>query len=262
MSEKETIHYDFEEDSTPDCLSEKSEQRFRDGWRKAGGARQIEIRFPDGRSTVRYSQVFLKAEAADGGARRVRRCLGLEPGQRPAHWADFRPCEHWLQVFGEDEELMESLVGFVREAERAGEAMVLIATADHRHLLTRLLVADGMDVTAALSDQRLVVLDAETTLDRFLVNGWPDAAAFETVIGALVNRARGSGRRVRAFGEMVGILWERGQGAAVMRLEHLWHVFCQRQEVALFCAYPRRGFDRGSVDALQAICAAHTRVIG
>ena len=262
MPDKETITYDFEEDTTPERLSEKSERRFKEGWRKAGDPRQIEIRFPNGRSTVRYSQVFLKAAPADGGAWRVRRCLGLEPGASAVPWGEFRPCEHWVQVYPEDDDLMESLVGFVRDGERAGDAMVLIASSDHRQMLTRLLAADGMDVEAAIAGDRLILLDAESTLESFMAQGAPDPEKFRAVIGAAVARARSSGRPVRAFGEMVAILWDRGQHAAMMQLEHIWHVYCQRDDLALFCAYPRRGFDARSIDALQGICGAHSRVVG
>lgn len=261
MPDKDRISYDFEEDASLTRLKEKSDRRFESGWRKASDPRQIEIRFPNGRSTVRYSQVFLRAEPMDGGARRARRCLNAD-ARRKVPWTEFRSCDHWVQVYGGEPDLMDSLVGFVRDAERAGEAMILIATPEHRQQLTRLLVAAGINVNSAMAEDRLFLLDAEATLGRFMVDGWPDAAKFETVIGGAVARARASGRKVRAFGEMVAILWDRGEHAAMMQLEHFWHVFCQREDLALFCAYPRRCFSEQTFDSLHAICTAHTRVVG
>lgn len=261
MPDREHITYDFEQDAREEALREKSESRFREGWRKAGECRQIEIRFPNGRRAVRFSQALIKAEPADGGQRRVRRCLGLEPAQS-IPWRDFHACDHWLQVYGKDDDLIDALVNFVCEAERARDAMVVIATPRHRQDLTRQLVARGVDVNLALAEGRLRVFDADATLSRFLVGDHIDAQVFEAVVGDIVERARTSGRRVRAFGEMVGLLWERGQRNAMLQLEQLWHVFCQRRDLALFCAYPRRGFGPQHSPILGEICAVHTRVVG
>src|SRR5688500_19228341 len=49
-------------------------------------------------------------------------------------------------------------------------------------------------------------------------------------------------RSVRAFGEMVAVLWANGHNGATVRLEHLWHAFCQSEAFSLFCAYPKTGF--------------------
>jgi len=66
---------------------------------------------------------------------------------------------------------------------------------------------------------------------------------------------------VRAFGEMVAILWAQGNSGATVRLEHLWQDLCQEQNLALFCAYPRCGFTLDSAQSIEDICAAHSRVI-
>ncbi len=56
-------------------------------------------------------------------------------------------------------------------------------------------------------------------------------------------KTRRDGRRVRAFGEMVAVLWDQGQNAATVRLEHLWHKLCpEEKDFSLFCTYPKAGF--------------------
>lgn len=261
MPDRESISYHFEEDASPERLKEKSERFFEEGWRKAGELRQIEIRFPDGRSTVRFSQAFLKSEPRDGRERQLRRCLGREESGR-IHWHEFKPCDHWLQVYGDENDLLESLLGFVREGLKAGDPLVLIATPEHRTALSDLLAADGVDMEAAARDRRITLRDAEETLASFMVKGCPDFRRFEAVIGAILQQVRRPGRKVRAFGEMVALLWERDERSAMMKLEHMWHVLCQRENIALFCAYPRCGFGPGSQELLRGICAAHTRVVG
>ena len=61
-------------------------------------------------------------------------------------------------------------------------------------------------------------------------------------MSGLLTRGRAGGRRVRAFGEMVAVMWARGEQGATVRLEHLWHRLCQSEAFSLFCAYPRIGF--------------------
>jgi hypothetical protein len=66
---------------------------------------------------------------------------------------------------------------------------------------------------------------------------------------------------VRAFGEMVALLWERGDQAATVRLEHLWNDFCRMQTLLLLCAYPRRGFPRHASESITEFCAIYSKVI-
>lgn len=66
---------------------------------------------------------------------------------------------------------------------------------------------------------------------------------------------------MRAFGEMVALLWERGDQAATVRLEHLWNDFCRMQTLLLLCAYPRRGFTRHASESITEFCAIYSKVI-
>ncbi|HEY0897336.1 MAG TPA: MEDS domain-containing protein, partial [Sphingobacteriaceae bacterium] len=69
------------------------------------------------------------------------------------------------------------------------------------------------------------------------------------------------GRKVRAFGEMVAVLWAEGNSGATVQLEHLWNEFCSNMELTLFCAYPKSGFTDAPESSLQQICRAHARII-
>ena len=95
-----------------------------------------------------------------------------------------------------------------------------------------------------------------------MIDGWPDETRFHETVDRIIVRARGPGRPVRAFGEMVALLWARGEQAATVRLEYLWNKLLKQERFPLFCAYPRVGFSQDAPVSLRAICAAHTRVIG
>ena len=144
---------------------------------------------------------------------------------------------------------------------KEGDAAIVIATPAHRRELDRRLIEMGLDVAAARSSDQFISLDAEETLARFLVNGWPDEDFFAAVVDDLLGRARRDGRNVRAFGEMVAVMWAKGFQGATVRLEHLWQHLCQREAFSLFCAYPRAGFTENPSDWIARICDAHSKVV-
>lgn len=176
-------------------------------------------------------------------------------------WAELAPSEHIVQIYSDATILMDTLEGFVAGGIRAGDAVIVIATPEHRELLTQRLSALGIDPLAARFAGSFVALDAEETLAKFMVGGWPNDDRFHEAIDALLQRPRREGRRVRAFGEMVALLWARGNNGATVRLEYLWHKLVELEHFSLLCAYPKSGFSRGSAASLHGIFAAHSRAL-
>jgi hypothetical protein len=177
-----------------------------------------------------------------------------------AFWAELSACEHFVQIYEADDVFMDTLSGFIGGALRQDEGAVVIATPAHVEELRRRLELDGFDVKAAMADDQLLLLDAEKVIAQFLVNGWPDEDKFAQIVRDTLARAGRGGRRVRAFGEMVAIMWAKGYCAATVRLEHLWHNLCQQEAFVLFCAYPKSGFTESPVDSIARVCAEHSKV--
>jgi hypothetical protein len=94
-----------------------------------------------------------------------------------------------------------------------------------------------------------------------MVGTWPDEQRFADTISRFLARAAVRNRRVRAFGEMVALLWARGDVAATVRLEHLWNDICAQVPLPLFCAYPRVGTTMNPSRSMVDICTAHSRII-
>ena len=78
----------------------------------------------------------------------------------------------------------------------------------------------------------------------------PDAPVFLGLAGDVIAQARGSGRypKVRWWGEMVNVLWERGDVAASMELEDQFDHLAHEHEIAIFCSFVMDNFD-GDVHA-------------
>ena len=176
-------------------------------------------------------------------------------------WGEISPCEHLVQFYDADNVFVDTLFGFVGGGLAAGEAVIVIATPAHLQVLERRLTAGGHDVERARAADQYIPLDAEDTLARFMKDGWPDDERFFSVVRRLVERARKNHPKVRAFGEMVALMWARGEHGATVRLEHLWHQLCGSEDFSLLCAYPRAGFTQNASSSLDEICAAHSRVV-
>jgi hypothetical protein len=176
-------------------------------------------------------------------------------------WGEVSPCDHILQLYDDDEKFFDSLEVFVSEGLTQGDAIVVIATPAHRRGLDLRLKKKGYDLSEAIKSNRYTSLDATETLSRFMKDEWPDDEEFENVIRSILIKARGDGRHVRAFGEMVALLWSEGRSAATVRLEYLWNNLCRAEGFSLFCAYPKIGFTSDPQLSLEEIRAAHSRII-
>jgi DcmR-like sensory protein len=176
-------------------------------------------------------------------------------------WAEIAPCDHVVQIYENDAVFLDALAGFVGGGINAGECVILIASETHLNALEKRLKSFGVRVDTLIKDDRYIPLNAEETLSKFMVNGWPDEDLFNKTVSDLINRAGLRNRRVRAFGEMVAVLWAQGLAGATVNLEHLWNKFCEKQAFSLFCAYPKSGFTQDINESINNICGCHSKMI-
>ena len=179
---------------------------------------------------------------------------------------DLRPGSHVVKFYAEDESLIDSLSRFIGSALVAGRTAVVIATDDHRNDLAQHLKDRGFDISGALKRGRFISLDAEETLSKFMLEGWPDQARFAATVGGIIAKAQGAAvgenPRVVAFGEMVNLLWSQGKYEAAIQLEHLWNDAIKTHSFSLLCAYPITAFDHEEhLKPFLDICKHHSAVI-
>jgi hypothetical protein len=176
-------------------------------------------------------------------------------------WGEIAPCDHVVQIYESDGIFLDALTGFVGGGIKSNDCVIVIATAAHLRALRERLESYAIHVDDLIEEGRYVPLDAEETLSKFMVNSWPDEALFNITVSTLIEKAHCNNRRVRAFGEMVALLWAKGNSGATVRLEHLWNRFCERASFCLFCAYPKNGFTEDLNNSIQHICGAHSKLI-
>jgi hypothetical protein len=172
------------------------------------------------------------------------------------------PGQHVAQCYTDPAFLVRAVSKYAGEGLRRGDAVLLVATPAHALAITRRLRTDGHPVTDCTRRGQLVLLDAEETLGRFLVDGEPDRARFRAVIGGAVAACKAAGRgRVRAFGEMVDLL-RRTSLAAALRLETLWNELLDAEGIALVCGYSIDTFAPGVYGGLlQRVLSAHSHLV-
>jgi MEDS: MEthanogen/methylotroph, DcmR Sensory domain len=172
---------------------------------------------------------------------------------------------HFVQVYEADEVALADNVGrYLWEGLRRGEGALVIVTPEHRELFSGHLDHLGADLAALLGSRQLIFWDAEQTLAQFMESGQPDWQRFEMVIRSAMRQVRTSAgaEGLRAYGEMVGILWKARQFAAVIRLEQLWNRLLEQSSFSLYCAYAIDVFGKEfEVGNLDGVLCAHTHLV-
>jgi hypothetical protein len=166
-----------------------------------------------------------------------------------------------VQIYESDEVFLNLLTGFVRNGVDAGDCVIVIATAEHIKSVESSLASSNYNVSQLISNNRYIPLDAEVSLSKFMINDWPDENLFNEFVSDAISEPHGQGKQIRAFGEMVAVLWAKGQVGATVRLEQLWNKFCETQAFCLFCAYPKSGFTQDASESVMHICGAHSKMI-
>jgi hypothetical protein len=174
------------------------------------------------------------------------------------------PRDHIVQLYQDQQFLNRAVCRFAAAAIENGEGVILVPTVAHWDAFRPRLESEGVDVKAAEKRGQLTVVDADNLLPTFMRDGMPDSPMFLGLAQNVVSQARGGGRypKVRWWGEMVNILWERGDVAASMQLEDQFDHLAHEQDIAIFCSFLMDNFN-GDVHArmLPRLSENHSHLI-
>jgi signal transduction histidine kinase len=176
-------------------------------------------------------------------------------------WRPPENSEHVVMFYDDDSFLLDSLVGFIGSALRAGQRGIVVATPEHLAGAAARLALLGISVDEASAAGQYVARDARETLARFMVDGSPCAADFEAVLDELLDGTSACAPP-RIFGEMVALLAADGAFDAALALESLWNQGRATRPFSLLCGYPMALFGANSraTDLTQA-CQVHSAVV-
>lgn len=155
------------------------------------------------------------------------------------------PCDHVVQLYQDEDFLSRAVCRFAGGALANGEGIILVPTLTHWNAIRPRLEAEGVDVKAARERGQLTVVDADECLPRFMRNSMPDSSIFLGLAADVIGQARAGVRyeKVRWWGEMVNVLWERGDAAASMNLEDQFDQLAKKHDIAIFCSFLMDNFN-------------------
>ena len=169
---------------------------------------------------------------------------------------------HAVRFYDTKESLCRIVAEFLGEGFVTGQPGLVIATPEHCAGIVAELRARHFDVDGMQTAGDLLLLDAEKTMSAFMVDGMPDAELFKakaTEAISQVSRGR-TDCTIRAYGEMVDLLWKNGHSVAAVRLEMLWNKLAMTHDFSLLCGYAMGNFYKDA--SINEICQQHTHVVG
>ena len=163
--------------------------------------------------------------------------------------AEAAPRDHIVQLYQDQGFLNRAVCRFAGAALSNGEGIISAPTLPHWNAIRPRLEAEGVDVDAARQRGQLTVVDADATPAALHAGRHAGFPVFLGVAGEAIAKARGGGHysKVRWWGEMVNVLWERGDVAASMNLEDLFDQLAHKHDIAIFCSFLMDNFN-GEVD--------------
>jgi CheY-like chemotaxis protein len=171
---------------------------------------------------------------------------------------------HELEVFGDDESLLYSLVNYVKRALDAQSTAIVMASAEHLVGMRGRLRLEGVDISDSIRRGNYIQVDVHDLLSSFMTDGRPDSVRFEQISGGLIREAikRNKGE-VAVCGECAPILWSEGKFQAAIDIERLWDRLARMYPVHTLCGYTQdHGVDLEKHPSFPRICSHHTAVRG
>ena len=172
-------------------------------------------------------------------------------------WPSHQRVSHAVDLYADDAELLSHVTAYVIDGLAQGETCLVVATPQHRAGLRQRLALAGLGEHGG----RLLELDADEVLRRFLRDDWPDPALFDLAVAEVLRTLLRQGGRVRVFGEVVGLLHARGMLPAALQLEKLWEQLQRELDFPLLCAYPLVGCDEQDAELREHVLALHPHVV-
>ncbi len=168
---------------------------------------------------------------------------------------------HDVHFYRSDAQLTRVVIDFLVEGARARQPLIVIATVPHMRVFEGALRARGLDAERLLSGREAEWLDARDTLASFMVGTRPDRELFMATVGNVFERVlrKHPNAIVRAYGEMVNLLWNDGNTDGAIQLEELWNELAAAYSHSLLCGYSVDSFlHEAGVDSCRRICEHHT----
>src|SRR4051812_9156526 len=168
---------------------------------------------------------------------------------------------HEVHFYPSETSLVGVVAAFMSDGIRSGQPLVVITTPARRRSIEARL--EQLHPEYQSREAETIWLDARDTLAAIMEGPMPSPELFHATVGNVFERLMASRSYlvVRAFGEMVDLLWKDGNLDGAIALEKLWNALASRYAFNLLCAYERAHFDEpDKKTGYHRVCAMHERV--
>jgi hypothetical protein len=171
--------------------------------------------------------------------------------------------DHSVKFYASDDSLFAAVGTFLATGLAEKHPAIVIATPAHTEGILRELRLHLIDIERAVRGKYLTLWDAQETLATFMDGDRPTPHLFQQHVGSLVSalvREHEGQAIVRAYGEMVDLLWKDRRRDAAIRVELLWNSLRAQCGFDLLCGYALGDFYLETT-GFEQVCAQHTRVM-
>lgn len=173
-----------------------------------------------------------------------------------------KPGDHLIQLYRNESHLTDVVTNYVVPSLLSGEGVFIIATEDHLQKFERSLKSAHINTTLLRITRQLVMMNANTTLDKFTENGHLKIAEFQGFVESILQDLRAEYSSIKTYGEMVNVLWSQGNLDSMLEVERVWKDLLKKHEMTLLCSF---SLDELSKDkegvTFEEVCGCHTHVI-
>ena len=184
-----------------------------------------------------------------------------------ARMGPLRRNSHAVHFYKDSQSLAQVAASFLSEGIRAGERVVIVSTPTHFAAIAKAVERLGFDPAQLKKSGKWIAFDARRTLSSLrAAGGRIDLTRFKVQFVDVVGDwyTSNPGLSMRAYGEMVDLLYRDGDIAGALQLEELWTDLAAVHKFPMLCAYAVNSFfkePRGS-SRFSDVCRHHTHVIG
>lgn len=170
------------------------------------------------------------------------------------------PLTHICEFYPTAADRIRSVCQFIVPGLIQGEAAVVIATFENLEMLKSSLILYAIDLNDVIESGQLILLDAHKTLEKFIRNDFIDYFLFFNLVNDLLGNVQENFSKIRAYGEMVDILYKTRNINLTLELESLWSEVSLQYKFSLLCGYTADNF-RGHHYHIKQICTSHTHLV-
>jgi hypothetical protein len=169
---------------------------------------------------------------------------------------------HMVQVYQDQQFLTDAVCRFICAGLQQNDAIIVVATKEHRDAFEARLDLDGFSVQNAIQRQQLTFMDVHRVIASVMNGDMPDWNAFQKQTQTVFERIPAKYSSIRAFGEVCDILWQGGQYDAADRMEEFWNLVAKPKPVSIFCSYFANHLDPKLYNGqFQCICQHHSHLV-